>query len=75
MNLQENIENGMVRGYRNFTQTFDQTLISIPECDSSLGILVFLIGGEHPFLPVMWFVHPLSMIQLEPRMHKPTKQI
>jgi hypothetical protein len=26
-------------------------LISIPECDSSLGIMVFLIGGEHPFLP------------------------
>jgi hypothetical protein len=26
-------------------------LISIPECDSSLGIFVFLIGGEHPFLP------------------------
>jgi hypothetical protein len=26
-------------------------LISIPECDRSLGILVFLIGGEHPFLP------------------------
>jgi hypothetical protein len=51
MNLQENIENGMVRGYRNFTQTFDQTLISIPECDSSLGIFIFLIGGEHPFLP------------------------
>jgi hypothetical protein len=27
------------------------TLISIPECDSSLGIIVFLVGGEHPFLP------------------------
>jgi hypothetical protein len=26
-------------------------LISIPECDSSLGIFVFLIGGEHSFLP------------------------
>jgi hypothetical protein len=26
-------------------------LISIPECDSSLGILVFLVGGEHSFLP------------------------
>jgi hypothetical protein len=26
-------------------------LISIPECDSSLGIIVFLVGGEHPFLP------------------------
>jgi hypothetical protein len=26
-------------------------LISIPECDSSLGIFVFLIVGEHPFLP------------------------
>jgi hypothetical protein len=26
-------------------------LISISECDSSLGILVFLIGGEHLFLP------------------------
>jgi hypothetical protein len=26
-------------------------LISIPECDSSLGIFVFLVGGEHPFLP------------------------
>jgi hypothetical protein len=28
----------MVRRYSNFTQTFDQTLISIPECDSSLGV-------------------------------------
>jgi hypothetical protein len=37
----------MVRRYSNFTQT----LISIPECDSSLGIFVFLIGGEYPFLP------------------------
>jgi hypothetical protein len=26
-------------------------LISIPECDSSLGILVFLVGGEHLLLP------------------------
>jgi hypothetical protein len=26
-------------------------LVSIPECDSSLGILVFLIGGEHLLLP------------------------
>jgi hypothetical protein len=26
-------------------------LISILECDSSLGILVFLIGGEHFLLP------------------------
>jgi hypothetical protein len=41
-------------------------LISIPECDSSLRIIVFLMGGEHPFSPVMWFVHPLSIIQLEP---------
>jgi hypothetical protein len=41
----------MVRRYSNFTQTFDHTLISILECDSSLGIFVFLIGGEHPFLP------------------------
>jgi hypothetical protein len=26
-------------------------LISILECDSSLGIFVFLIGGEQSFLP------------------------
>jgi hypothetical protein len=26
-------------------------LISIPECDSSLRIIVFLVGGEHLFLP------------------------
>jgi hypothetical protein len=26
-------------------------LIPIPECDSSLGILVFLVGGEHLLLP------------------------
>jgi hypothetical protein len=25
-------------------------LISIPECDSSLGIFIFLIGGEHSLL-------------------------
>jgi hypothetical protein len=33
----------MVRRYSNFTQTFDQTLISIPEYDCSLGIIVFLV--------------------------------
>jgi hypothetical protein len=47
----KNIGNRMVRGYSNFTQSFDQTLISIPECNSSLGILVFLIGEEHLLLP------------------------
>jgi hypothetical protein len=41
----------MVRRYSNFTQTFDQPLISIPEYDSSLGIFVSLIGGEHSLLP------------------------
>jgi hypothetical protein len=41
----------MVRRYDNFTQYFDQTLISIPECDSSLGIIIFLILGENIFLP------------------------
>jgi hypothetical protein len=41
----------MFRGYSNFTQTFDQSLISIPDFDSSLGILVFLVGGEHSLLP------------------------
>jgi hypothetical protein len=41
----------MVRRYSYFTQTFYQTLISIPECDSSLGIFIFLIGGEHSLLP------------------------
>jgi hypothetical protein len=41
----------MVRRYSNFTQTFDQTLISIPKCYSSLGILIFLVLGEHSFLP------------------------
>jgi hypothetical protein len=38
-------------GDNNFTKSFDQTLISIPECDSSLGTIVFLVGGEQPFLP------------------------
>ena len=41
----------MVGRYSNFTQSFDQTLISIPECDGSLGIINFLVGGEHFFLP------------------------
>jgi hypothetical protein len=50
-NLKQNIGNRMVRRYSDFTKSFDQTLISIPECDSSLGIFVFLVGGEHPFLP------------------------
>ena len=40
----------MVRRYSNFSKSFDQTLISIPECDSSLGILIFLVG-EHLLLP------------------------
>jgi hypothetical protein len=59
----------MIRRYCNFTQAFDQILISIPECDSSLGIIIFLRGGELEnilFSPVMWFVHPLSIIQLDP---------
>jgi hypothetical protein len=56
----------MVRRYSNFTQTFDQTLISIPECDCSLGIIFFSYEENILFSPVMWFVHPLSIIQLVP---------
>jgi hypothetical protein len=54
----------MVRGYSNFTQTFDQTLIFIPECDSSLGIFIFSCEENILFSPIMWFVHPLSITQL-----------
>src|SRR5688572_17096596 len=61
----------MVRTYSNFTQT----LISIPECDCSLGITIFLMSRT--------FFSPLSsglctryrLSNLTRRMHKPTKQI
>jgi hypothetical protein len=29
----------------------EMTVGTIPECDGSLGIMVFRIRGEHPFLP------------------------
>jgi hypothetical protein len=70
----KNIGNRVVRGYSNFTKSFDQTLIYIPECDSSLGIFIFLIGGEHPFLPCHVVCAPYRLSNLNHRMHKPTKQ-
>jgi hypothetical protein len=47
-------------------QSFNLALIPISKDDSILRILVLDVGGEHLLLPVMWFVHPLSIIQLEP---------
>jgi hypothetical protein len=47
-----------------FTQTFDLAMIPISKDNHILGILVLGVGGEHLLLPVMWFVHPLSIIQL-----------
>jgi hypothetical protein len=49
-----------------FTQTFDFALILISKYYRVMGILVLDVGGEHLLLPVMWFVHPLSIIQLVP---------
>ena len=49
-----------------FSQSFDLALVPISKDDRILGILVLDVGGEHLLLPVMWFVHPLSIIQLEP---------
>jgi hypothetical protein len=49
-----------------FTQTLDLALVPISKDDRELGILILDVGGEHFLLPVMWFVHPLSMIQLVP---------
>jgi hypothetical protein len=48
------------------SQIFDLALIPISKYDCILGILVLDVGGEHLLPPVMWFVHPLSIIQLEP---------
>jgi hypothetical protein len=50
-NLQEKHWKWNGQEYSYFTQTFDQTLIFIPECNRSLGIFIFLIGGEHSLLP------------------------
>jgi hypothetical protein len=50
----------------NLAQAFDLALVPISKDDRILGILVLDVGGEHLLLPVMWFVHPLSIIQLEP---------
>jgi hypothetical protein len=47
-------------------QAFDLALVLISKDERILGILVLDVGGEHLLLPVMWFVHPLSIIQLEP---------
>jgi hypothetical protein len=48
------------------SQSLDLALVPISKDDRILGILVLDIGGEHFFSPVLWFVHPLSIIQLEP---------
>jgi hypothetical protein len=53
-------------GDSNFTQSLDQALISIPECDCSLGIIIFSYEENILFSPIMWFVHPLLIIQLVP---------
>jgi hypothetical protein len=49
-----------------FPQTFDLALIPISKYDCILGILVLDVGVNIFFSPVMWFVHPLLIIQLEP---------
>ena len=49
-----------------FSQTIDFALIPISKNNRILGILVLDVGGEHLFPPVIWFVHPMSIIQLEP---------
>jgi hypothetical protein len=57
----------MLGGDGYLSQSFDLALVSISKDDRILAILVFHVGGEHFFFsPVMWFVHPLSIIQLEP---------
>jgi hypothetical protein len=56
----------MVRRYSNFTQTFDQTLISIPNVIVIWGSSFFSYGENILFSCVMWFVHLLSIIQLDP---------
>jgi hypothetical protein len=47
-------------------QSFDLALVPISKDNSILGIPILDVGGEHFLLLVMWFVHPLSIIQLEP---------
>ena len=49
-----------------FSLPFDLALVPISKDDHILGILVLDVGGEHLLLPVIWFVHSLSIIQLEP---------
>jgi hypothetical protein len=56
-----------------FTQTFDIAMIPISKDDRVLGILFLTWDVNIFFSPVMWFVHPLSMIQLVPQMHKPAR--
>jgi hypothetical protein len=48
------------------SQSFNLALVPISKDNRILGILVLDVGGEYLLLPVMWFVHPLSIIQLEP---------
>jgi hypothetical protein len=47
-------------------QAFDLAFFPISKDNRILGILVLDVGGEHLLLPIIWFVHPLSIIQLEP---------
>jgi hypothetical protein len=56
----------MVRRYSNFTNTFDHTLISIPECDCFWGSPFFAYKENILFSPVIWLVYLLSIIQLVP---------
>jgi hypothetical protein len=49
-----------------FSQTFNLAMIPISKDDRVFRIFVLDIGGEHFLLPVMWFVHMLSIIQLVP---------
>jgi hypothetical protein len=48
------------------SQSFNLALVPISKDNRILRILVLDVGGGHFLLPIMWFVHPLSIIQLEP---------
>jgi hypothetical protein len=56
----------MLGSNRYFTYPLYLALIPISKDNRVMGILILDLGGEYFLLPVMWFVHPLSMIQLEP---------
>jgi hypothetical protein len=65
----------MIRGYSNFTQTYDQTLISIPNVIALWGSSFFSYEENILFPLSCGLCTRYRLSNLSRRMHKPRKQI